>query len=153
MSADHLVAVTASGIEALSSSQTIANLLPGTCFSLMKPYAPARKMIAEGVAVSLSTDCNPGSCYTESMPMIISLACVNLRMTPEEAINAATYNGACSLGCQEYRGSIEVGKAADLLILDCADYRELPYHFGIQPVFKTMKAGEFIDFQVHSKSQ
>ena len=110
----------------------------------MKTYAPERKMIDEGVAVSLSTDCNPGSCYTESMPMIISIACVNMKLSPEEAIIAATYNGACSLGMQESIGSLEIGKQADLLVMTCKDYREIPYHFGVNPVWLTMKNGEWI---------
>jgi imidazolonepropionase len=144
VSVDHLVAVTPSGIEALAASSTLATLLPGTSYSLMKSYAPAREMIEQGVAIALATDCNPGSCYTESMPMIISLACLNMGLSPEEALNAATYNGACALGCQENRGSLEVGKEADLVVLRDGDYRSLPYHFGVNPVWKTMSQGQWM---------
>ncbi len=144
LSVDHLIAVTDSGMDALAESSTMATLLPGTSFSLMKPYAPAREMIEKGVAVALATDCNPGSCYTESMPMILSLACLNLGMSPEEALNAATYNGACALGCQEHTGSLEVGKEANLVVLSEGDYQSLPYHFGINPVWKTMCQGRWV---------
>ena len=145
MSVDHLVAITDEGIRAVANSKTIANLLPGTAYSLMKKPAPARKLIDSGAAVALSTDCNPGSCYTESMPMIISLACLTMNMSPEEALNAATFNGACALGDQENVGSIERGKVADLLVLDGSDYRILPYHFGVNPVKRVMRAGEWIN--------
>jgi imidazolonepropionase len=146
MSVDHLIAIKEAGLKALEGSRTVANLLPGTSFSLMKSYAPAREMVDRGIAVSISTDCNPGSCYTESMPMVITLACVGLRLSPEEAINAATFNGACSLGMQEEVGSIEMGKQADLLVLHCGDYREIPYHFGVNPVKMTMKKGQWLSF-------
>jgi imidazolonepropionase len=143
MSVDHLVAVTESGLEALRNSRTIATLLPGTSYSLMKSYAPARKMISMDIPIALATDCNPGSCYTESMPMIISLAGLMLKMSPEEALVASTFNAACSLGIQERVGSLEKGKDADLLILDSDDYRSLPYHFGVNPILRTMKSGEW----------
>ncbi len=145
MSVDHLVAITDQGIEAVAKSRTIANLLPGTAYSLMKSPAPARKLIEAGAAVALSTDCNPGSCYTESMPMIISLACLTMNMSPEEALNAATFNGACALGDQENVGSLERGKVADILVLDGSDYRILPYHFGVNPVKRVMRAGQWIN--------
>jgi len=144
-SVDHLVAITDSGIEALSKSKTIANLLPGTAFSLKKKAAPARRMIDEGVAISLSTDCNPGSCYTESMPMIIALACLQMDMSVEEALMAATFNGACSLGIQETHGSLEERKSADMVLLNASDYRDIPYHFGVNPVFRTMRKGQWVD--------
>ncbi|PCJ18806.1 MAG: imidazolonepropionase [Candidatus Cloacimonadota bacterium] len=144
-SVDHLIAITNNGLKALEKCETIANLLPGTSYSLMKSYAPAREMINRGIALSLSTDCNPGSCYTESMPMIISLACLNMKLTPAEALNAATFNGACSLGIQDRVGSLEMGKEADLLLLDMQSYEAIPYHFGINPVLKTMKYGKWID--------
>ncbi|MBW7876120.1 MAG: amidohydrolase family protein [Candidatus Cloacimonetes bacterium] len=143
-SADHLVAVTESGIRALAKSDTIAILLPGTVYSLRKTPAPGRKMIEAGVAIGLATDCNPGSCYTESMPMVISLACVSMGLTAEETITAATWNSACSLGMQEEIGSLEMHKKADLILLDCKDYREIAYHFGVNPVAMTMKAGKWI---------
>ncbi|MCJ8347452.1 imidazolonepropionase, partial [bacterium] len=143
-SVDHLIAITNSGLNALEKCGTIANLLPGTSYSLMKSFAPGREMIDRNIAISLSTDCNPGSCYTESMPMIISLACLNMKLTPAEALNAATFNGACSLGIQDRVGSLEMGKEADLLLLDMQSYEAIPYHFGINPVLKTMKFGEWV---------
>lgn len=143
-SVDHLVAVTPSGLNALSNSKTIATLLPGTSYSLMKPYAPAREMIARNIPVALATDCNPGSCYTESMPMVISLACLGLKLSPEEALVASTYNAACALGIEHKVGSIEVGKEADLLILDSPSYKTIPYHFGVNPVAATMKKGVWV---------
>ncbi|MCO4783971.1 MAG: imidazolonepropionase [Candidatus Cloacimonetes bacterium] len=143
-SVDHLIAVTNSGLKALEKCETIANLLPGTSYSLMKTFAPGREMIDRNIAISLSTDCNPGSCYTESMPMIISLACLNMKLTPAEALNAATFNGACSLGIQDRVGSLEMGKEADLLLMDMQSYEAIPYHFGINPVLRTMKFGEWI---------
>jgi len=143
-SVDHLVAVTESGLRALENSKTIATLLPGTSYSLMKPYAPAREMISRNIPIALATDCNPGSCYTESMPMIISLACLMLKLSPEEALVASTYNAACSLGIQDRVGSLEVGKGADLVVLDSENYQTLPYHFGVNPVWCTMKNGEWV---------
>ena len=143
-SVDHLVAVTESGIKALAKSDTIAILLPGTVYSLRKTPAPGRKMVEAGVAIGLATDCNPGSCYTESMPMVISLACISMGLSAEESITAATWNSACSLGMQEEIGSLEMHKKADLILLDCKDYREIAYHFGINPVAATMKAGKWI---------
>ena len=145
ISVDHLVAITEQGIEAVAESTTIANLLPGTAYSLMKTPAPARKLIDAGAAVAISTDCNPGSCYTESMPMIISLACLTMNMSPEEALNAATFNGACAVGDQENVGSIERGKIADLVVLEGSDYRILPYHFGVNPVNRVMRAGKWVN--------
>ncbi len=144
LSADHLVAVTESGMKALANTDTIANLLPGTVYSLMKKAPPARKMIEAGCAIGLATDCNPGSCYTESMPMILSLASTLLKLSAEEALVAATFNGACALGQQERIGSLEMMKEADLLLLHCKDYRELAYHFGINPVARVMKSGEWV---------
>lgn len=143
-SVDHLVAITASGLEALMNSKTIATLLPGTSYSLMKPYAPARDMISRNIPIALATDCNPGSCYTESMPMIISLACLGLKLSPEEALIASTYNAACALGIEKRVGSLEPGKEADLVILDSPSYKTLPYHFGVNPVFATMKKGVWL---------
>ena len=145
ISVDHLVAITEQGIEAVAESTTIANLLPGTAYSLKKTPAPARKLIDAGAAVAISTDCNPGSCYTESMPMIISLACLTMNMSPEEALNAATFNGACAVGDQENVGSIERGKIADLVVLEGSDYRILPYHFGVNPVNRVMRAGKWVN--------
>ncbi len=119
LSADHLMAVSPAGIEALALAGVTAVLLPGTSFFLMKTnYAPARRLIEAGVPVALGTDCNPGSSHTESMPMVMVLAVLQLGLTIEEALTAATLNAACSLGLGEEIGSIEVGKRADLVLLD-----------------------------------
>lgn len=143
--ADHLLAVDDEGIERLAASDTVACLLPGTAFALMHGhYAPARKMIARGVTVALSTDCNPGSCYCESMQLIIALACMQMKMSPAEALNAATLNAAFALGRADRIGSLEKGKQADLLVLDIPDYKTLPYHFGGNHVRLVVKKGEIL---------
>src|SRR5437762_4124374 len=131
-SADHLMQISDRGIEALAKSDTVANLLPATSFFLMsEKYAPARKLIERGAIVSLSTDCNPGTSMTESMQTVIQLACLQLKMTIEEALTAATLNGAYSLRMHEEIGSIEVGKRADFVLLDVPNYLHLVYHFGV----------------------
>jgi imidazolonepropionase len=141
-SADHLMYVSDRGIEALAKSATVANLLPATSFFLMSPrYAPARRLIDAGAAVSLSTDCNPGSSMTESMPMVIQLAALQMKMTVEEALTAATLNGAHSLRLAHETGSIEVGKRADLVLLDAPNYLHLVYHFGVNLVRSTFVEG------------
>jgi imidazolonepropionase len=142
-SADHLVAVSDGGIEALAAAGVTAVLLPGTSFFLMKhAYAPARRLISSNVPVALATDCNPGSCHTESMPAIFVLAVYELGLTIEEALTAATLNAACCLGLGESHGSVEVGKSADLAILDAPNLLHLAYHFGINPVAAVVKGGK-----------
>jgi imidazolonepropionase len=141
-SCDHLEQVNASDITALAKSQTVATLLPGCDFHLgLKQYAPARKLIDAGAIVALATDYNPGTSPTMSMPMILSLACTQLRMTPAEAITAATINAAYALRRQNQIGSLGVGKLADLAVFDVADYREIPYYFGMNTCWLTMKRG------------
>lgn len=131
--ADHLEHVDARGILALKAAGVQPVLLPGSVYALGSTrYAPARDMIAAGLAVVLATDFNPGSSPTPSMPMILSLACTQMKMTPAEAITAATFNAACSLNRAHEIGSLAPGKLADFVIHDCADYREIPYFFGIQ---------------------
>ncbi|MFQ5606731.1 MAG: imidazolonepropionase [Candidatus Zixiibacteriota bacterium] len=145
ISADHLVAVSAEGIKALSASRTVATLLPGTSYSLgMERYAPARRLIDRGGIVALATDCNPGSNYCESVPMIISLACLKYRMSPAEAISAATVNGAVALGMGDKRGQLVDGRQADVVIWDAQDYREIPYHYGVNLVSHVVKAGKLV---------
>src|SRR4029077_18401628 len=122
-SCDHLEQVNSSDITALAKSQTVATLLPGCDFHLgLKHYAPARKLIDAGAIVALATDYNPGTSPTVSMPMILSLACTQLRMTPAEAITAATINAAYSLLRDHKIGSLEAGKQADTAIFDVDDY-------------------------------
>ena len=145
LSADHLIAVSEAGIEALAGSGVVATLLPGTSFFLMKhTYAPARRMIEAGVPIALATDCNPGSSYTESMPMIFVLAVFELGLTIEEALTAATLNSACSLGLGDRIGSVEVGKQADLAVLDAPNLLHLAYHYGVNPVRAVVKRGRVV---------
>ncbi|HEX3551661.1 MAG TPA: imidazolonepropionase [Thermoanaerobaculia bacterium] len=145
LSADHLMAVSPAGIEALAGSGVTAVLLPGTSFFLMKHrYAPARKLIAAGVPVALATDCNPGSSHTESMPMVVVLAVLELGLTIEESLTAATLNSACSLGLGGEIGSVEAGKRADLVLLDAPNLLHLVYHYGINPVAAVVKAGRVV---------
>ena len=131
--ADHLEHIDARSILALQAARVQPVLLPGSVYALGSTrYPPARDMIATGLAVVLATDFNPGSSPTPSLPMILSLACTQMKMTPAEAITAATFNAACSLNRAQEIGSLAPGKLADFVIHDCADYREIPYFFGIQ---------------------
>jgi imidazolonepropionase len=144
-SCDHLEYLKPADIRALAKSNTVATLLPGCDFHLgLKQYAPARKLIEAGAIVALATDFNPGTSPTLSMPMVLALACTQLRMTPAEAIAAATINASYSLGRHRKVGSIEAGKQADLAVFEVADYREIPYYFGVNTCWLTMKRGEVI---------
>src|SRR5206468_2274907 len=141
-SADHLMHVSEAGIAALARSNTVANLLPASSFFLMSDrYAPARRLMEAGAIVSLSTDCNPGSSLTESMPIVMQLATLQMKMTVEESLTAATLNGAYSLRLAHETGSIEAGKRADLVLLDAPNYLHLVYHFGVNLVTRTMRDG------------
>ena len=144
-SVDHLERITRADIAALAKSKTVATLLPGAVFHLGKTrYAPARDLIDAGAAVALATDFNPGTSPTVSMPMMLSLACTQMRMSPAEAIAAATINGAHAL-CRAGRlGSLEPGKQADLCAFEVSDYREIPYYFGVNLCRLTVKRGESI---------
>jgi imidazolonepropionase len=145
LSADHLIAVSPAGIDALAAAGTTAVLLPGTSFFLMQHnYAPARGLVGAGVPVALATDCNPGSSYTESMPMAIVLAVFELRLSIEEALTAATLNAACCLGLGAEIGSIEEGKRADLVLLEAPNLRHLAYHYGVNPVAAVVKGGRVV---------
>jgi imidazolonepropionase len=149
-SCDHLEYASSLDIRVLAKSNTVAGLLPGCDFHLgLRRYAPARALIDAGAIVSLATDFNPGTSPTMSMPMILSLACAQLRMTPAEALAAATINAAYSLGRAEEIGSLEVGKQADLAAFEVEDYREIPYYFGVNTCWMTMKRGTVI----HSRSE
>jgi len=141
-SCDHLEHLNKSDIQALGKSETVATLLPGCDFHLgLELYAPARALIDAGAIVSLATDYNPGTSPTLSMPMILSLACTQLRMTAAEAITAATINAAYALRRGESIGSLEVGKQADFAVFEVADYREIPYYFGVNHCWMTVKRG------------
>ena len=144
-SCDHLEHVNKNDIQALGKSETVATLLPGCDFHLgLKQFAPARPLIEAAAIVSLATDYNPGTSPTLSMPMILSLACTQLRMTPAEAITAATINAAYALRREKSIGSLEVGKLADLAVFEVADYREIPYYFGVNHCWMTVKRGRVI---------
>jgi len=144
-SADHLEKIDSADIRVLAASNVVATLLPGCCFHLgLGNYAPARKLLDAGAVVALATDYNPGTSPTVSMPMILSLACSQMRLSPAEAIAAATINPAFSLRRHTRIGSLEVGKYADLAIFDVADYREIPYYFGVNHCVMTIKRGEVI---------
>lgn len=146
VSVDHLEYVSDRGISALASSGVVAVLLPGVSFFLNHQYAPARKLIDAGVAVALSTDFNPGSCMSYSMPMMMTIACTQMRMSPEEVITASTLNGAAALNLSHEVGSIEVGKKADLIVLDIPNYKYLPYHFGENHIYRVIKRGVVLEF-------
>jgi imidazolonepropionase len=144
-SADHLDRIGASDVRALAVSNVVCTLLPGCSFHLgLAQRAPARQLLDSGAIVALATDFNPGTSPTVSMPMILSLSCDQLRMTPAEAISAATINPAFSLRVHDRAGSIEVGKYADLAAFDVADHREIPYHFGVNLCSMNMKRGVVI---------
>jgi imidazolonepropionase len=144
-SCDHLEQVNAADIQALAKSRTVATLLPGCDFHLgWKNYAPARALMDAGAIVALATDYNPGTSPTVSMPMVLSLACTQLRMSPAEAIAASTINAAYALRREKRIGSLEIGKQADLAVFEVEDYREIPYYFGMQRCWMTMKGGEIV---------
>lgn len=145
-SADHLEHVSDKGIAALAQSGVVATLLPGVSFFLNHPHAPARKLLDAGVPVALATDFNPGSCMSNSMPIMMTIACAQMRMSPEEAITASTLNAAAALNLSNELGSIEAGKNADLIVLDLPNYKFLPYHFGENHVWKVVKNGVVLEF-------
>lgn len=131
ISADHLEHSTVDEVRLLRDAGVVCTLLPGTAYTLRLPFPDARMMIEQGAIVALATDCNPGSCFTENMQTILSLACINMRMSIEEAITAATINGAAALGISHITGSIEVGKRPDIVIYDVPRYHDVVYHFGV----------------------
>jgi imidazolonepropionase len=144
-SADHLVFISDQGIEDMKNRGVVAVLLPATTFFLASsPYAPARKMISCGVPVALSTDFNPGSAMTQSMPIVLTLATLYLRMLPSEALVASTINAAFAIGMADRVGSISVGKEADLLLWEASSYRYLPYHFGDNLLWAVIKSGKIV---------
>ena len=141
-SLDHMDHVNDDDIAQLASSDTVATLVPGANYFLgLKEYPNARRLIDEGVPVALATDYNPGTSPTISMPMAMSLACTHMKMTPAEAVAAATINGAWALRIAERKGSIESGKDADLAIFSVDDYREIPYWFGANRCAATVLNG------------
>ena len=142
VSAEHLLAASDEGIEAMARAGTIAVLLPATALSLRKPFARARKMIDSGVSVALATDCNPGSCFCQSMPFVFMLGILAMKMTPNEALKACTLNAARAIGKERDVGSIETGKKADFIIIDCDTPAGIAYRLGSQVIVSVYKMGE-----------
>lgn len=141
ISAEHLLKVSDEGIAELAKSGVIACLLPATALYLGEKPARARAIIDAGVPVAISTDCNPGSSPTISMPLVMNLACITMKMTPAESLCAATYNAACALQIEDRVGSIEVGKQADLVLWDVHNHQKLHYVFGVNRVKMVWKNG------------
>jgi imidazolonepropionase len=145
VSADHVDHVYAEDIAAMRDAGTVATLLPASNFYLgLAKYPPAREIIAQGVPVALATDFNPGTCPTWNMQFVLSAACTHCGMTPEEALCAATVNGAWALGIGDRVGSVVPGMQADLAFFDADDYRELCYYFGVNQNLLTLKKGDLV---------
>jgi imidazolonepropionase len=142
-SADHLDHATAEDAAALAAAGVVATLLPGASFSMRSPQAPGRMLWDAGVMVAIATDCNPGTSNIESMPLVIALACLEMGLTPEEAVWAATLGGARSLRLGD-RGRVVPGAVADLVVLDAPSYRHIPYRPGTDLVWQVMKSGEVV---------
>jgi len=144
VTAEHLVCTTDPQIETLARAGTIGCLLPGTPYMLMDGrYPQARRMVQRNLPIAVATDCNP-NCWIESMQLIIGLSCMMLRLTPEEAITAATINGAYAVGRGDQIGSLDVGKSADVLVLDAPTYQHLPYRQGSNLVALVIKDGNIV---------
>jgi imidazolonepropionase len=140
-SADHLGAISEQGIDALAASDTVATLLPATLFFLGKTaYAPARRLIDAGATVALATDFNPGTAPSPSMPLVLTMACSQMKMTPLEAINAATRGGARAVRRDDC-GTLAAGARGDVVVWNVTSHVEIPYHFGTPPVAAVWKAG------------
>ncbi|MGE6260749.1 imidazolonepropionase [Heyndrickxia sporothermodurans] len=144
ISADHLLRASDQGIKKMADKGVIGVLLPGTAFFLMADSARGRKMIDEGVPVALSTDCNPGSSPTTSLPFIMNLACMKMGMTPAEAIVACTINAAHAINRGKEIGSLEVGKKADVVMMDVPNYMQLQYHYGMNHTDTVIKNGKIV---------
>lgn len=142
VSAEHLLAASDAGIEAMKESGVVAVLLPATAYSLRKPFARARTMVEKGVPVALATDLNPGSCFCSSMPFVLSLAVMGMGLTPEEALTGATLNAAWAVGAAHDVGSLEPGKMADFLVLDGETPAVFAYASGTRPIRSVWKQGE-----------
>lgn len=141
-SAEHLLRANDANIRAMAAAGVIGILLPATAYSLRKEYAPARKMVERGLPVALATDCNPGSCYTESMPFVFGLSVLEMRLSAPEALVASTLNAAYALRTAGRAGSLDVGKNADFLVLDGESPAILAYHAGVSPVTRVYKRAE-----------
>jgi imidazolonepropionase len=146
ISVDHLEHINSNGINALRNHETVAVVLPGVSFFLRNPYAPARDLIDAGIPVAIASDFNPGSCMSFSMPLMMTIACTQMSLTPEEAICAATLNGAAAVGLSSFLGSIEVGKQADIILYEIPNYQYVAYQFGTNLVSKIIKKGTILEF-------
>ena len=146
ISVDHLEQISKQGIEALSKSKTVAVLLPGVSFYLGHKPAPARDIIDSGAITAISSDYNPGSCSSGNMQLMMTIAVTQMKLSIEEAICAATINGAAALGLNKSIGSIEVGKKADLVICKTRNYKQIVYYFGINHVYMVMKNGNILQW-------
>ena len=144
ISAEHLLVASDEGIQKMAEAGTIAVLLPGTAFFLRAPFARGRLMIDEGVPVAISTDFNPGSSPTMSLPFIMNLACMHMGMTLEEVLTATTINAAYALNRGHQIGSLETGKQADIIILDVANYKQLQYFYGMNHTNTVIKDGRVV---------
>lgn len=144
ISVDHLEEISQKDIQSLKDSNTIAVALPGCSFYLEISYTNARKIIDSGLPLALATDFNPGSAPSGNMNFVVSLACIKMKMSPEEAINAATINGAYAMGISENYGSIGIGKKANLIITKEMDsYQKIPYYFGESPISEVILNGKY----------
>jgi imidazolonepropionase len=144
VSADHLLQATDSGIQKMAAAGVVATLLPATAFSLKEPYARGRFMIDAGCAVALASDLNPGSCFTESIPLVSSLAALYMELSPAEIVTALTINGAAAVDRADQIGSIDPGKKADLVILEFPSHQFIPYHLAVSTVEKVIKSGNLV---------
>lgn len=144
VSADHLLHASDTGLRTMAEAGVVAVLLPATAFSLKEPYARGRFMIDAGCAVALATDFNPGSCFSESIPLVLALATLYMGISPEEAVTALTINGAAAINRADRIGSLDVGKLGDAVILEFPSYLFLPYHIGVNSVEKVIKKGRVV---------
>lgn len=145
VSASHLDHISQSGIAAMADTGTIGVLTPGASFFLgSEAYPPAPDMISGGMALALATDFNPGSCPSESMQIVLTLACIKMKMTPAQVISATTINAAHAINRGDAVGSLEAGKQADVIILDVPNHKMIPYHFGVNLVSRVVKKGKIV---------
>ena len=144
VSADHLLHASDEGLHAMAEAGVVATLLPATAFSLREPYARGRQMIDAGGAVALATDFNPGSCFSESIPLVAALAALYMNLSPEEIVTALTINAAAALDRAQVTGSLDPGKQGDVIILENPSYRFIPYHLGVSTVEKVIKGGVLV---------
>ena len=144
MSADHLLSISDRNIQKIAESNTVATLLPGTALFLGKPFPPGRRLLDAGAAVAIATDFNPGSCFCESMPLMINLAVCQCGFTIEEAVTAATVNGAAALGMGDYKGALAPGMDADMILWELDDYRGIAYHMAIPDIEDLIIAGQLV---------